>query len=386
MGSSLQLRSCCRAHPLQCRATPVVVLEDQKPPLSWDSIHSLLQDCAHITDIGYIRCAHLLLIDSGLTSISYIADYLIRLFTTCESLVEARQVFCKVTQPTVYTWHALISAHMKLGESERGLDLYLRMRQEGIKPNKFIFLCVLKICSSVKGAKEGRNFHDEIIRCGLESDMSIRNTLVDMYSKCGSLEEACHVFERLQQRDIVSWGAMIAGYAAHGLGIEGLEMFKKMWQEGLMPNSVIFLCALRACSSIEALEQGRLLHSQIIRNGIQLDEVVGSAIIDMYLKCGSLDEADKVFACLPNQDVVSWGVMIVGYADQGQGEIALACYEDMLLEGIKPSKLTFLGVLKACWVVGALGLGRSMHAQVVIHNFGSDLVVGNALVDMYAKC
>lgn len=275
---------------------------------------------------------------------------------------------------------------MKLGESEQGLDLYLRMQLAGIQPNKFIFLCVLKICSSVKGATEGRLIHDEIIRSGLEPDMPIRNTLVDMYSKCGSLEEACHVFERLQERDVVSWGAMIAGYAAHDQGADGLEMFKKMWKEGVVPNAVIFLCTLRACGSAEALEQGRLLQSMIIREGIQLDEVIGSAIIDMYLKCGSLDDADNVFDCLPRQDVVSWGVMITGYADQEEGEIALELYEDMLSEGIEPSKLTFLGVLKACWVVGALKLGRSIHTQVILHNFGSDIVLGNATVDMYAKC
>ncbi|MCO5588717.1 hypothetical protein L7F22_042676 [Adiantum nelumboides] len=365
----------------------LIHFKDQDTPMSWDCIHSLLQDCTHHeNNIILLRKAHVLLTNSGLTSIAYVGDYLIRFFTSCKCLSEVHQIFCKVSRPSVYTWHAIISAHIKLGEGARGFELFLRMQEEGVEPNKFVYLCVLKICGSEKGAKEGRLIQDKIIRSGHESDLAIQNTLVDMYSKCGSLEEAYCVFNRLQERSIVSWGAMIAGYAAQGLGVAGLESFRNMWQEGFMPNSVIFLCALRACGCIGALEQGRLLHKEVIHVGLQLDEVVGSAIIDMYLNCGSLADANRVFEYLPSKDVVLWSVMIQGYADEEQGESALSLYASMLSADIKPSKLAFLGILKACWVVGILRQGRLMHARVIWHNYESDLVVANALIDMYAKC
>ncbi|KAH7331743.1 hypothetical protein KP509_20G048700 [Ceratopteris richardii] len=364
---------------------PFCTLNHQEFFTSLESTHSLLQDCIH-NDLGFLRKALLFLTESGLVSVSYVADHVIRLFATHRSLAEACQVFYKVSSPSVYTWHAIISAHMKLGQGNKAFDLYVMMQKLGIEANKFVFMCALQICGCEKGASTGRIIHDELIKSGYELDLSIQNTLVDMYAKCGSLAESCSIFSKQQERNIVSWGAMIAGYAAHGVGIEGLETFRRMYQKGFMPNSIIYLSVLKACGSIEALEQGRLLHMEIIRDGMHLDEVVGSAIIDMYLKCGSLLDADTVFEDLAIKDVVSWSAMILGYADQGHGQKALNLYSDMLSEDICPNKLTFLGVLKACWLVGNLRQGLYMHSEVVSQSLDSDLVVANTLIDMYAKC
>ncbi|KAI5069307.1 hypothetical protein GOP47_0015608 [Adiantum capillus-veneris] len=359
--------------------------DQQSTPMSWDSIHSLLQDCAHHeTNISFLRKAHVLLTNSGLTAIAYIGDYLIRLFTTCKCLSDAHQVFCKVSQPTVYTWHAIISAHMKLGESERGLELYLRMQQEGVKPNKFVFLCILKICGSEKGAKEGRLIHDQIIRSGHESDMPIQNTLVDMYSKCGSLEEACCIFDRLQERSIVSWGAMMAGYAAQGVGVAGLKTFRNMLSEDIKPSKLTFLGVLKACWIVGILAQGRVIHAQVIGHNFESGLVVANALIDMYAKCGSLDEARNVFDDISSKDGVSYNSMIQGYVQQELGLPALDLYSSMRQRRIRPNRVTFPTILKACSNVNALVEGREIHADVITRELDSDLTIQSALVDIHA--
>jgi pentatricopeptide repeat protein len=340
----------------------------------------------------------LLLISSGLASVSRIADRLIRFFIAARSLAGARQVFAKAANPSIYTWHAIIAAHTELGESRRALDLYARMQEQGgMAANRFIFLCVLRACSICRDAGSGRRIVDAIVRAGMEADLALANSMLDMLSKCGSLGDAIRMFERLRsakKTDVASWGAMMAGFAAHDLGSEALQLFESMESCGFAPNAVTFLCALRACSCIEALEEGMLLHDRANRMSLESDPAVGSALIDMYAKCGDLRGSMSVFHRLPDRDVVSWSAMISAYAERGQGEAALELYREMLAEqAIEPSKVTFLSALKACAALptGGLPQGKLLHAQIVMMVLVQgqdehDVALGNALVDTYAKC
>lgn len=362
------------------------ILNQQGIPISRDIVYSLLQRCLKKKDLVAARKVHALMVSNMLDSIPVLGDHLIRLFTSCGSLSEANEVFHKVSKPTVYTWNAIIQAHANLGDGNRALQLYQVMQEDGLKPEKHTFSSVLKACTSIGSLGEGRFIHDQISRSGVELDVAVGNALVDLYAKCGSLEEAHRVFDNLLDRNVVSWAALISGYVQHGQGFVSYDLFQEMQMEGIKPDKVIFLCALKACGSMGAIEQGRLIHEQLIKTGLESDTMIGNALVDMYGKCGGLEEANVSFDRLVSRDVVTWGALISGYAQCGDGSSALKMFSKMQLEGLKPDQLVFSSIVKACGSLGVLGQGRLVYDQIIIAGLESDVVVGSTLIDMYTKC
>lgn len=215
-------------------------MDQQSIPVSREIVYHLLHKCVRQKDLIATRRVHSLMISNGLDSTAVLCDHLIRLFVSCGSLVEANQVFGKVSRPTVYTWNAIILAHAKLGETKRALEMYHTMLEMGIRADKVTFLCVLKACGDTGSIDQGRLVHGQITSSGLESDINIGNTLVDMYAKCRSVGEAQKVFDELSAHDVVSWSVMIAAYALQSEGISALELYEKMQQVGIEPSKVTF--------------------------------------------------------------------------------------------------------------------------------------------------
>jgi pentatricopeptide repeat protein len=234
--------------------------------------------------------------------------------------------------------------------------------------------------------QEGRRTHEQIIESGWESDVFVGSSLVDMYAKCGSMEDDERVFNKMSSRDVVAWTAMILGHVKCGQGQKALQLFQQMQQEGVQADPVTFVGVLNACASLRALEEGKRAHEQIIQSGCESHASVMSSLVDMYAKCGSMDDACRVFNRMLLWDVVSWNVMIFGHVKCGQGQKALELFHQMQQAGVEPATLTFVGVLNACSSIVALEEGRCVHDQVIASGWESDVFVGSSLVDMYAKC
>lgn len=355
-------------------------------PLSRDKISSLLHECSKKKDITSGRIVHSLMISSGLKSIALLGDFLIRLFASCGSFLEANLVFCEVMEPSIYTWHAIISGHSMHGYSKRALELFYNMQKEHIKPGRCTFLCILKVCGSTGAVLQGMLVHDQIIASGLEAELSIGSTLIDMYGKCGNINEAYTVFERLHTRDLVCWSTMIAGYAQGGQSLAALELFEKMKEKGVKPDRAVFLCVLKACGNLGAFRQGKLTHGQVTEDTLESDVAIGSALVDMYARCGSVEDAQRVFDLLEYPDVVSWSALITGYSQHGCCHYTLDLFDRMQVGGIKPDKVMLVSILKACSGVGAIGHGILMHEKIIRAGFESDAFIEGALIDMYIKC
>jgi pentatricopeptide repeat protein len=232
------------------------------------------------------------------------------------------------------------------------------MRRSGAQPDKFTFPRVLKACANLEALHQGREIHGDIVRRGLESDVFIGNALIDMYAKCGVLKTARDLFDKMPQRDIVSWNSVIAGYGQSGYCDEALNLFREMVLAGMKLDAVSIACGLPACASLGALRQGKEIHRYIIRTEIAGNGFVACALIDMHSKCGSIEDARQVFDRIPKEDLVVWNAMIKGYAMHGQGKSAVSLYHQMLLSGKKPDHITFLAVLYACNHAGLVNEGR----------------------------
>ena len=213
--------------------------------------------------------------------------------------------------------------------------------------------------------------------------------LVDMYAKCGALVKAQEVFDKLLERNVITWNALVAGYAQHDLGHEVLKHFEKMQSEGISPNAVTLVCILKACGSTGFVEMGGEIHAKLKNSGFYLEEntVLETALLDMYAKCGNMGKAQEVFDGIQTRNVVSWNALIAGYVQNKLDDEALHCFQQMYVEGFVPEVITFISILKACGNRGSLDIGKKIHDEVnKLGLLGKDIVLGTAMMDMYVKC
>jgi len=301
------------------------------------------------------------------------------------SIEEAWKLFKKMPSQDVVTWNAMVLGHVKCGQEQKALELFQQMQQDGVPPDSVTFVGVLKACANVVAIEEDRYVRQQIIQSGLESDVFVGNSLVDMHAKCRSMEDAWRVFNKMPSRDVVTWTTMMLGHVQCSQGQKALELFRQMQQEGVRPSSVTVVRVLKACASVVAIEEGRCVHQQIIQSGLESDVFVGSTLVDMYAKCGSMEDAWRVFNKMPSRHVITWIAMIFGHVKCGQGQEALELFWEMQQEGVQPNSVTFVGVLNACASMVALEEDRCAHEQIIQSGLESVVSVGNSLVDMYAK-
>ncbi|CAK9273030.1 unnamed protein product [Sphagnum jensenii] len=330
----------------------------------------LLQACGRTKSLEYGKRVHAHISKRKLDRDLILGNNLISMYVKCGSISRARQVFNTMLERDVVSWTAMIAGVAKQRDVKGAFEAFQQMQQEGLKPNVITFMSILNACACPAALEKGRHIHSLIVETGADSDVSVLNALISMYSRCNSIVDARQIFDgmckrNMPVRNVVSWTAMISGSAQQGYAEDALDLFQQMQQEGVKPNKVTFISVLNACASLSALEEGKKLHDLIVKAGLQPDVSVGNALISMYSKCGSLDEASKVFHRMAHRDVVSWNAMISGNAHHGHCHEGLDLFEKMQLEGVRPDKVTFIAVLQACSHAGFIDLGRHYFCSMI---------------------
>lgn len=350
------------------------------------SFLSVLKACSDATAMEQGSLIQSAIQNSCWHSDLFVSNTLIDMYAKCGSVQKAQRVFDSLVNRDQVSWSTMMAAYAEQGYHLEALHCFQQMQRQGVRPNKVILLITLKACTSMAALAQGRLLHGLVLNSGFASDVFIASSLIDMYAKCGGLEDAQRVFDGLPAKDVVCWTALIAGNAQHGCQQDALELFLEMQRQGLSPNAVTFVSVLKACCSMAALEQGKLVHALIVASELEADTSVANALIYLYAKCGSFEDASSVFTRLVNKDIVSWNAMIAGYVHHGLGYRALDIFRQMQLSTVPADKVTLVTVLKACATVAALSQGKLVHGLVRDLGFTSDIVVGSVLVDMYAKC
>ena len=216
--------------------------------------------------------------------------------------------------------------------------------------------------------------------------ISAKTTILSMYVKCGSIDYAWNVFKKIPKQKLISWNAMIAGFAQYGYAKEALYHFNEMQMEGIQTNHVTLTSLLNACSSPESLEKGKQLHSIVVKAGLDTNVLVGNTLVTMYAKCKDINDAYRLFIGMTERDVASWNMMIVGYIQNGCYNEALVLFGEMQHAGMVLNQFTLANVLSACLFPEALEKGKQVHAHLIKTGFEFDVALMNALVTMYIKC
>ncbi|KAK4856163.1 hypothetical protein QYF36_014726 [Acer negundo] len=329
-------------------------------------IHASVIKCGHLHDL-------------------FIQNSLIHFYcVTRNDIFSAHQIFNSIIYPDVVSWTTIISGLSKCGFFREAIDMFAAMN---VKPNCNTLVCVISACSGLGSLKFGKAIHGYNLRNFHEDNVILENAVLDFYVRRGSPESARHLFVKMPKRDVVSWTTMIGGYVQRGFCEEAVRVFQEMLQtKETEPNEATLVNVLSACSSISALNLGQSVHSYInSRNGFWVSNLVGNALINMYVKCGEMGMAIQVFNMLKDKDIISWSTVTSGLAMNGYGKQALQLFSLMIVNWVHPDDITFIGLLSACSHGGMVDQGLMIFKAMSVYKIVPQIQHYACMVDMYGR-
>lgn len=367
----------------------------------------------------HLKLLHAQIILHGLLSHDFTLGKLISFCALSEAgdLRYAQLVFDHILQPNKFMFNCLIRGYSNSQHPIKAIFLYFQMVRSGFLPNEFTLPFVFKACASELAYWEALVVHCHAFRLGILSHVCVQNALINVYTVCGLVQRARRVFDEMSLRNLVSWNSMIGGYSRTGFCKEAFLTFREMRELGFHPDHFTLVNLLSICSRSYNLDLGKCVHLYIEITGIEVDQILRNALLDMYAKCGNLlsawrifdrmleknvvsstsmisayskhgliRNARDVFEQIPKKNVVSWNSMISCYVQEGKSKEALLLFQQMCETPIMPNEATLVSVLSACSQIGDLAMGQKAHCYVCSNNIKITPTLSNALIDMYAKC
>ncbi|XVF07478.1 hypothetical protein REPUB_Repub06bG0142600 [Reevesia pubescens] len=307
------------------------------------------------------------------------------------------KVFSQVETPNLFIYNSLIKGFSASETPHQSVHFYTQLLRADILPDNLSFPFLVRACSQLESIDMGIQAHGQVIKHGFENNVYVQNSLVHMYSTCGDIKAANAIFQRMSclnvvswtlmiagynkvgdvqmarklfdkmpEKNLVTWSIMISGYAKNSKFDEAVELFQVLQEEGFKANETVMVSVISSCAHLGAIELGEKAHEYIVRNNLSLNVILGTALVDMYARCGSIEKAIQVFEELPERDVLSWTALIAGLAMHGFAERALWFFSEMVKSGLKPRDITFTAVLSACSHGGLVGKGLELFESMKI--------------------
>ncbi|XP_057549081.1 pentatricopeptide repeat-containing protein At3g57430, chloroplastic [Amaranthus tricolor] len=346
------------------------------------TVASVLPACSHLEMLDLGKEIHAYVIrNKNLSENSFVSSALIDMYCNCKKFVSGRRVFDYTHVRNIAIWNAMLAGYALNGCFDDALRLFVEMLEvSGLIPNPTTMASVLPSCIHSRSFLDREGIHGFVIKLGFGHDMYVRNALMDMYSRIGKVEISRGIFNSMEQKDIVSWNTMITGSVVCGLHSEALLLLHEMQRHEndndehenenhrrnhQRANSITLMAILPGCACLSALAKGKEIHSYALKNNMASDVAVGSALVDMYAKCGCLSLSQKVFDHMPKKNVITWNVLIMAYGMHGEGDKALSLFEKMSAQfsqssEVKPNDVTFIAVFAACSHSGLVDEGLNL--------------------------
>ncbi|XP_057484582.1 pentatricopeptide repeat-containing protein At1g06143 [Actinidia eriantha] len=322
------------------------MLTAQIYPTSY-TFSSIIRGCKLLPSLEFGEAIHCHIWKFGFASHLYVGTALIEFYSDFCKIAESRRVFGEMPERDAFAWTTMVTAHARVGD-----------------------------------LGSARKVFDEMP----ERNTAAWNTMIDGYASVGDVESAAQLFSEMPKRDLISWTIMITCYAQNKQYVEALAVFSEMKSQGISPDEVTLASVISACAHIGALDLGKEIHLYLMQNGFDLDVYLGSALIDMYAKCGSLDRSLVVFFKLRDKNLFCWNSMIEGLAVHGFAQAAFAMFSRMEREKIKPNGVTFISVLNACTHAGLVEEGhRRFLSMSSDYSISPEIQHYGCMVDLFCK-
>ncbi|KAJ1262105.1 hypothetical protein BS78_09G081900 [Paspalum vaginatum] len=349
---------------------------------------SLVSLCALSDHVALGSGVHSLCVRSGLHSSVMVANVLVNMYSAAGKLDEAECLFWNMSTRDAVSWNTMISSYVQNDRNAEALETLVQLLQtdEG-PPNHMTFSSALGACSSPEAFMDGRRVHAMILQRSLQNDLLVCNSLLTMYSKCNSMEDAERIFQLMLCCDVVSCNVLIGGYAALEDVTNAMHVFSWMRGAGIKPNYITVLNIQGACKSPDDLHYyGRPLHAYITQTGLSSDEYITNSLITMYATCGDLESSTDIFCRINNKSAISWNAIIAANVRHGRGEEALKLFMDLRHAGNKLDRFCLAECLSSSASLASLEEGMQLHGLSVKCGLHYDSHVINAAMDMYGKC
>lgn len=319
---------------------------------------SALTAASELQMLDFAQQLHSYLIRKSLDSSAILLNALVALYSRCSSIGDSFKVFCEMQERDVVSWNSMICALIQNGFDDEGLMLVYEMQKLGFSIDDVTITAILSAASNLRNQDIGKQTHAYLIQHGIQFN-GMESYLIDMYAKSGLVQAAKTVFHSncKVSSDPAVWNAMISASTQNGLIEESLDIFRQMLAESVLPNAVTLASVLPACSQLGSMVLGTQFHAFAIRNFLDENVFVCSALVDMYSKSGVLVYAERVFMKLAEKNSVTYTNMILGYGQHGMGEKAIALFHSMKECGISPDAITIVAVLSACSYTGLINEG-----------------------------
>ncbi|KAM7253074.1 hypothetical protein ACFE04_025692 [Oxalis oulophora] len=331
------------------------------------SLASILDACASVKSFKLGKQVHCLSVKYGLDTSLYSGSSLIDMYAKCGAIGSACKVLSNLTERSVASMNSLIAGYAQ-NNLEEAVILFQQMQCEGLSPSNITFKNLLDACDEPRKFNLGKKIHCLVLKRGLlYEDDFLSVSLMGMYMKAQKREDAALLFSEFPYpKSTFSWTAMISGYNEIDCSEEALQFYQQMRSFNVLPDQATFVSVLKACASISSLKDGQVIHSLVFHTGLNSDEKTGSALVDMYAKCGDIEDSIRVFEGLGSKsNVISWNSMITGLAINSLGEEALQFFHEMKRTNVAPDDITFLGALTACSHAGKVSEGRQIFDSMV---------------------
>ncbi|MQM05504.1 hypothetical protein Taro_038321 [Colocasia esculenta] len=353
---------------------------------------TLIQSCTDAGSLEFGRIVHDRAARCGLDGDPFVANCLVAMYAKCGHLGPARRLFDQMPRKNVVSWTTAIAMYLHAGFPHDALDLYRSMRNfdGGVKPNAFTYTVALSCCAKAGDLETGIRIHRDVLQDGCELDDFVIAALIDMYSKCGRVDDARKVFDDVNDPKIPACTAMVEGYNGNGKGKEAIALVRRIVRSGQgikIVKELGFSTLVRSCIIETAVRQGEEIHAVIIKFGYDPGAKAANYLVELYEKCDKVATAHRLFRQLAVKNNRLWARLVFGYLRNGSYEEALNVYMEMLVSNVEPNTIVTSGALMACTALMGLEEGKQIHGRVL--KIGQvvleDSLIGSSLIELYSK-
>ncbi|KAL5741995.1 hypothetical protein ACOSP7_028727 [Xanthoceras sorbifolium] len=356
----------------------------------------LLESCSCLSHLKIIH-AHMIRTHTitDVFSASRLIAFCINPTFQANLLNYAFTIFCQLQNPNLFIYNTFIQGFSASENPYQSLHLYTQLQTQGLFPDNLTFPFLVKACTKLGSVYMGIQVHGQIIKHGLVNDVYVQNSPVHMYatcgdsrhysnifrrmhrldvvswtsmiagySKCRDVESARELFDRMPEKNLVTWSIMISGYAKNSRFDKAVELFQVLQSKGVRANRTVMVSVISSCAHLGALELGEIAHEYVVQNSLDVNLKLGTALVDMYARCGCIEKAIRVFEELLERDTLSWTALIAGLALHGYAERALSYFEEMVKTGLTPRDITFTAILSACSHGGLVEKGLEIFESI----------------------
>uniref|UniRef100_A0A1J3K7L7 Pentatricopeptide repeat-containing protein, chloroplastic n=1 Tax=Noccaea caerulescens TaxID=107243 RepID=A0A1J3K7L7_NOCCA len=355
---------------------------------------ALVEACIRLRSRRCVKRVYGYMMSNGFEPEQYMMNRMLLMHVQCGMIIDARRLFDEMPERNLFSYYSIISGFVNFGNYLEALKLFKMMWEELSGCETHSFAVILRASAGLGSIYVGKQLHVCALKLGAVGNTFVSCGLIDMYSKCGDVEDARRVFDNMPEKTTVSWNNIIAGYALHGFSEEALCLLYEMRDSGAAFDQFTLSIMIRISTRLAKLELTKQAHACLIRSGFESEIVANTALVDFYSKWGRVDTARHVFDKLPRKNIILWNALMGGYANHGRGADAVNLFEKMIAANVAPNHVTFLAVLSACAYSGLsergwdifLSMGevhgikpRAMHYACMIELLGRDGLLDEAI-------